>query len=269
MVELWRKTRAFARRDLILDLSYRMWMLTETAGVVAQLLIFFFLARLVGPGGALSGYGGAYFPFVLVGIAFSGYQAAALNGFSESIHQEQGEGTLEAVLLTPTSLKTVLAAGALRALIWTTVRLAGTLAAGAWLLGADLSRMNFFAAGLAAGLTFAALAGLGLASAAFLLVYKRGSPVNAFLNGASRLLAGVYFPIEVLPEPVQAAAAWLPLTHGLEAMRRAALLGQGAGEIGRELGLLALFAVILVPSGLFILRRAERRAKLEGSLAFR
>ena len=108
-----------------------------------------------------------------------------------------------------------------------------------------------------------------MASAAFLLVYKRGSPVNAFLNGASRLLAGVYFPVTVLPEPVQAAAAWLPLTHGLEALRRAVLLGQGVGEIGRELGLLALFALILTPAGLYCLRRAERRAKIEGSLAFR
>ncbi len=258
------------KRDLIEKMSYKAPFFFDSLRIVANLLTFFFIAKVFGAGASkyLTGYGGEYFPFVLVGIAFAGYQSAALNSLSGALGSEQGNGTLEAILITPTSLSTVMLAGALWSLLFTTVRVAVTLLIGTLILGADLSAVDLGAALLTVLLTITSLSGLAMVSAGFLLVYKKGEPVGMILNGVSRLIAGVYFPVAVLPEWFQGFARFIPLTHSLEALRNIFLNGAGVGELGSEFLALSLFTLFLLPPGIFFLRWSVRKAKDEGSLVF-
>lgn len=265
-----RRAAAFLRRDVIEALSYKLPVLFAFVGMAGQVLTFFFIAKVVGSGvnAPLESYGGDYFAFVLVGIAFAGYQGAALNSLSRAINQEQGFGTLEAILITGTPLSTMLFSASLWSMLYTTGRVLVTLAFGVFFLRADLSGANPVAAAVVVLMMVAALTGFALFAAGFLLVFKRSGPVSMIFNGLSVLLAGVYFPVSVLPEALQAGARCLPLTHALEALRRAILSGAGVSDLTSELAILAAFAVILIPLGTLFLSWSLRRAKDDGSLTF-
>ncbi len=73
-------------------------------GVFFSVLTFFFIAKLFGKAAAphLQEYGGDYFPFVLIGIAFSTFLGVGLGTSAGALRQEQMIGTLEAMLITPT-----------------------------------------------------------------------------------------------------------------------------------------------------------------------
>jgi len=52
--------------------------------------------------------GGDYFSFVLIGIAFSDYLGVGLGSFAGTIREGQMLGTLEAMLVTPTRVHSII-----------------------------------------------------------------------------------------------------------------------------------------------------------------
>ena len=92
---------AFIKRDLSRDLSYRLSFVMQLGGIFFNIAIFYFMARLFGSAVApqLETYGGDYFSFVLIGLAFTGFMGLSLSNFAESIREGQVMGTLE--MMTP------------------------------------------------------------------------------------------------------------------------------------------------------------------------
>ena len=82
---------AFLRRDFSLALSYRLSFLLQIGGIFFSIAIFFFLSELFGSAIApqLVEYGGNYFSFVLIGLAFTGFLGLSLSSFAESIREGQ------------------------------------------------------------------------------------------------------------------------------------------------------------------------------------
>jgi len=271
-VEALQKTLAkpmlFFRRDLRTQMRYRLSFLLQLLGILFSSASFYFVARLLGAAAApqLSRYGGDYFSFVLVGIAFVGYQSVALHTFATVIQSGQREGTLEAMLATPTRLATILFSSGLWNFTFTSLRVVVYLLVGVILLGADLRQANLLAGLVILPLTILSLSGIGILSASFIMVFKRGNPINFLIGSLSSLLAGVYYPVEVLPDWLQAFARLIPLTYSLEAMRRALLAGAGLRELGGSVAALAGFSVVLLPLSLIAFRYAVRQAKRDGSL---
>ena len=114
------------------------------------------------------------------------------------------------------------------------------IALGAWLMGlvrgvavfALMAVVSYWAFGVsfvaagwapAAAFLFGLLlsaAGVGLLVSTLLLLFGLRAEVSAW-SGVSLvlLLCGVYYPVSVLPAPLAAAAAWVPLTHFLDGLR--------------------------------------------------
>lgn len=254
------KALAFAKRDLIERSSYKFSFVFDFLGIFTNLLTFFLISKNFA--------GENYFPFVLIGLALGSFQGAALHSFASTLGRERSGGTLEAILVTPTPLGVVLVSGALWNFLFAALRVAVYLLAGALFFRVDMSTLHWGSVLAVLGLSIVALAGFGLLSAGFTLVFKGGSLFNYFWGGASRFLSGVYFPVSALPAWLQGVSFCLPLTYSLEAMRRAVLQGAPPEELGGELLALGLFSVVLLPVGAFFLRWALMRAKQEGSLVF-
>jgi ABC-type polysaccharide/polyol phosphate export permease len=100
--------------------------------------------------------------------------------------------------------------------------------------------------------------------AALTVIFKRATALVAAVLTVLSLLSGVYFPIEVLPEALQALSEAIPFTWALDVLR-ASLLGGEVDEL-QLVGLLAAAAVSL-PVALFIFRASVDRARRLGSLA--
>jgi ABC-2 type transport system permease protein len=260
---------AFLRRDLVNLASYRLSFLLGLASLVFYLLIFFFVGRVFsGLGSAYLGrYGGEYFPFVVVGLAMQSLVGAGLGGFSQVIASEQYLGTLEPLLGRRGGAFRVLAAASLSRYLVSAGRLVAYLLVAAIFFGASfrLAGLPLFAG--VTGLTVAAYFGLGMLSAAFVLVFKQGNPINLFFGQLPALLSGVFFPVEVLPGWLRAVGNFIPLTYALDVARRALLGGGEVGGVGRAFVILGVFAVVALAVGVLSFRWALARAKRDGSLS--
>ena len=107
-----RKPQAFLKKDFLMETSYRFSFFLQFGGIFFSVVMFYFVSELIGSAPSvqqsLSRYGGNYFSFVLIGIAFSNFLSVGLGSFSSSIRGEQMMGTLEAMLVTPTRLSTII-----------------------------------------------------------------------------------------------------------------------------------------------------------------
>jgi ABC-2 type transport system permease protein len=262
------KPLAFLKRDFLIEISYRFRLILQVAGIFISTLMLFFLSRLVGMGVAnqMEPYGGNYFAFVLIGVAFADYLSVSLGSFSSQIRSAQMMGTLEAILVTPTSISTILFSSTLYNFSFTSIRVILYLIVGVLLFGLNLYFSNLSAFFVVMILTILAFSGIGLLSAAFIIVFKQGSPISWVIGTASGLLGGVFYPVTVLPSWLQPYAYLLPITHALEAMRKVLLKGATFSAIYNEILALSIFVILLFPLGLFAFSYGLKLARKEGSL---
>jgi ABC-2 type transport system permease protein len=269
MSSFFRIWLAFARRDFLNLASYRFSFIMGLASLLFYLLIFFFVGRVFsGLGSAyLSRYGGQYFPFVVIGLAMQTLAGAGLGGLSQVIAGEQYLGTLEPLLGRRGGGFRILAAASLSRYIPSSGRLAAYLVLGAAVFGVSFRWGGIPVFIAVTALTVAAYFGLGMLSAAFMLVFKQGNPVTLFFGQLAALLSGVYFPVEVLPDWLRAVGAFIPLTYALDAARVALLGGAASGPPAVTMAVLGAFAVAALAVGSFAFRWALARAKRDGSLS--
>jgi ABC-2 type transport system permease protein len=264
----FRKMMAFLRRDFRSEFSYRLSFFLQFFHVFFSVAVFYFIAQMIGEADIpqLEPYGGDYFPFVLLGIALSGYVGVGLSSFSRGIRKAQTTGTLEAMLSTPTRLSTIVISSSLWSYLLTTFRVLVYLILGALFLGAEFTLQGWGWAGLILLLTIVSLSSLGIVAASFIMVLKKGDPVTWAFGALTNLLGGIYYPVEILPRWLQFFSALLPVTYSLRGMRRALLQGGGFPVLKMDLAALVGFSGVLLPLSLAAFRYAVRRAKRDGSL---
>lgn len=257
---------AFLRRDLQIATAYRLNALLLFSGALSTLTLFYFLARTVGEAPLVRGrYGTDYFSFALVGLATASLLRALQRGFGGAVRAAQNDGSLEPLLGAPLSTVHVVALLGAWPVANALLRAVGLLALGALLFGArlHLHPASFVLTLLLSALTFSAL---GLLSAAFVLVFKRGDPLTYALDAFSYLFAGVLYPTDVLPPLLRSAAHLLPATHALHGLREAALRGAGPSELLPTWTALLLFCLVLWPLAAWALSAARRHVEQAGTL---
>ena len=259
---------AFFRRDASIHTSYKVGFALELMGVFFSASTFFFVSRLFGSAAspALAKYGGNYFSFVLIGIAFSTYQNVGINSFSQSIRQEQFLNTLEPLLLTPVSVPQFLLGSALWDFANATLEVALYFLLGMAVFGLRFPRAELAPAFGVLALTLFAFMGLGIFSASFIMLFKRGNPVTWFIGTASELLGGVYFPVEILPRWLKPLSLLVPMSHSLKGLRESLINGGGWADVAPQLGALGLFIAVTWPLGALCFSLSLKKARTEGSL---
>src|SRR4026208_1763460 len=219
-----RRIFAFVARDFRLFVSYRMQFFLRIISVLAIVTTFFFISKIFG------GFTDPQFadwrdPLAnwLTGLAVLNYFMTGFSSLANSIRQEQMQGTLESVLLTPINLPTVIVASSAWAFLETTFFSFLYLFFGYVFFGVQF-RGSFFVALVFLLLTTVVLACLGILSASFAMVFKRGDPFGIFLGAGSALFSGVFFPTQLLRDyagpKLGAISLILPATHGLPGTRQ-------------------------------------------------
>jgi ABC-2 type transport system permease protein len=259
------KLPAFIRRDLLIARSQRRALARDVALLAAQLAIFACIGTLVDPA-VLPAYGdgtAGYMEFVAIGIVLSLAVGLALVHVAGALRREQTRGTLVALVTTPSSMGTVQLGSVAFDLVWVPLRVGVFLTAVALLLG-----LEFDAAGVPATavLVLAVLPlawGLGLLSAAAILVLRRGVPSARLVVAVLAVVSGAYFPLTLLPDPVESIAELNPMARALDGIRNA-LLG-GSGDLGDQLLALLLPSVVLLIAGSIAFTLALARERRHGA----
>src|SRR5437870_1852970 len=129
---------------------------------------------------------------------------------------------------------------------------------------------------LRAKLTLASLYAMGMALSSLYLAYGReADSVNEDLHEPVSLISGVYFPstggFSPFPLAVQAGASLIPLTLGMDALRKTLFFGQGFGEFYLDLERLALavMGVALLLASSKALKFLENKGRRTGTIAVR
>lgn len=259
---------AFLRRDLLIAWSYRFQFFAQLGSMVTTMLVFFFLGKLITPQQApqLVAYGGDYFAFSLVGLAFADYLMLSVNGFASEIRKGQLEGTFEALLTAPIPSLGILLYASLSSFLFTTLRIVLYLAVGVlffqmhWNLQSPGLLLFIFL------LMVCAFWGIGLISATFVLLFKQTSPITWLFGPVSGLLGGVMFPVELLPGWLKWIAELLPITWSLGALRKILLNGATLTDLYLDCCVLIIFAILFLVLGIKVFRKGLQHAQKEGSL---
>lgn len=258
---------AFIKRDFLIATSYKLDFAIQLLRVLAVIPICYFLTRAMSqPGGQFQEYGAGYFAFLLIGLAFLDYLGVSLRTFDQSLRDSQLMGTLEIMLLSPTSLPGIVICSSAWVYLFATLRFIMYLLGGA-LFGLDLSHCNLPALLTIGVIAVAGFAGFGMFTASITVVAKRGLGLNLLMTLATLFCAGVLFPNRGLWPPLERIAQFLPMTHALHGIRRAVLEGAGVIELLPVIGILLLFDAVLVPLGLGTFWWAVRHSKRVGTLA--
>lgn len=263
-----RIARAFLRKDLLQESSYKLNYLLGLAGVAFSLMFLTFLSDLVGPlaGSRLAPYGDSYFSFVVLGIGLHSFLNAALVQLSSRIREAQVHGTLEAILGTGARVPLIVVCLPLYSFLKTSLRVLAYLGLGVLVFSMKVHWGHSLQAALLLLLTVVAFGCLGIFMAGLTIAYKRTEPVSAMIGALSMFLGGIYYPLSVFPGWLERVAYLFPLTPALEGLRIALLRGGSWPEIWPHVLALLAFVIVFLPLGLLSFRRALRRAMRDGTL---
>jgi ABC-2 type transport system permease protein len=268
MKRLLRDLLLFFRRDLLIASTYRSPFILEAVEALFGATTFYYVARFVDSPALREALpqGKTYFAYSLVGFVFFDYLNAALDTFDRSLQEARDAGTLEPLLVTQVSLPVMLIGSGFYPFAATTLRVAVYLGWAAVFFDFPLNAANWLAVAAVLLATLLAFSGMGVLSASYLLLFKRGNPAKWFILGVSSIAGGMLFPVSILPPWLQLVAHLNPVTYALDAMRGALLDGASVFSIARSLLLLLVFGAVLLPISMTIFSWVLRRTKITGTL---
>jgi len=259
---------AFMRRDFREALTYKFSFVSSITGILLSSATFYFVAKLVPPGTpSLGPFGGDYFSFAVIGVAFASLLGMFQEGLPAVVRSAQLSGTLEALLVSPASISTILFGSSLYPLVFQLFRTALQLGVALAFFGLTLGRINGPGVLCVGALTVLCFLSVGVLSASFILVYKTGNPFSWILGTVSGLLGGVVFPVSLLPPWIRWVSSLLPVTYALDGMRKSLLASSDFAEVLPDVIALAAFDAVLLPLSLVAFRLAVRKAKKDGTLS--
>jgi ABC-2 type transport system permease protein len=263
-----RKLFGFLKRDMLELISYRFRLFMNLGGLLVGVFFLFFIGKTFRNSFSeyLVRYGNDYFAFALLGMSVSTFVSTGLYSLSDQVREAQVQGTLEALLITPTSANTILFGNSLWSFVESFLESALYICITIILIGLKATFLQVALVLLILALTFLCFLSLGMISAAFIMAFKQGNPINLIFGASSYFLGGLIFPVEVLPLPLQKISYILPITHASRAVREILLVPGNQGDWLSTVAFLGLFALIVGPVGLCLLKLALSRAKRDGSL---
>ncbi len=208
--------------------------------------------------------------FVMIGGTMLAFWSNVLWNMSAQFYWEKETGTLEVYFVAPISRMAILLGMALGGIVNTTLRATAVLVLGVVVFQVPIVMHEPVTALLVFFLTIIALYALGMMFASLFMLYGREAWHTAnLLQEPVTFLSGTYFPTSQLPQMVQLLASIIPLTFGLDGIRKVVILGQGIGDIWPNIVALVIFILVLLPLAKFALSYMENLGKKEGRLTLR
>lgn len=262
-------------RSVKLWVRFKISFLFSLIAMFFNIAIFFFLGIVFGPAAdiAVIEYGGNFFSFILVGLAFNQFITIAITDYLKAIRGAYWSNWLELILSSKMGLITFFVSMLSWDYLYSTLNVIIFLIMGLFVFGAKLVLSSgWYIIIFILFLTIISLSGIGLVAASiFMLKGARGDiePISWSVIAISALVSGVYYPVEKLPQFMQVISKIIPQTYALRGIRLILLNGENIYniEIQSIIIILIIFSLILLPSGVLIFKRGIKKAEKDGTLA--
>src|SRR5690348_1268313 len=223
----------FAERQLNVYKRYWVWEVVWLFYSLVSVLSIGFLAS----GLDSLGVGGPGFDlhraqlYLLIGALLWGYLSLVFMEAAYAIAWERWEGTIEYTFMAPVRRMTHLMGICLFAIGYGLARTVIVLIAAVAIFNLDFSHANLLGTLAILAASIVPLIGLAILTSVLpLLSPQKGEQMSFAVQGFLLLVSGVYYPLSVLPLPLQLAGVVSPLTYSLAGMRRSLLDGAGVGD---------------------------------------
>ncbi|MDH5441581.1 MAG: ABC transporter permease [Candidatus Bathyarchaeota archaeon] len=247
--------------------------LMSTVGMLFNSLIFFVMAEYVGPSASpmLAQYGGDYASYIILGIVFNTFLSVSLDSYYQAYSNGYWGSGFEIYATSPIGISAFILGSVLFSYFVSSIQIAMYMAIGIFAFHIDLASANYLTAIIVLLLSTVAVSSIGLiAASTFTLLNCKGwgNPVTWIVSLLVGLISGVYFPPEMLPAFVQNLSACLPQTYAYEAARLAMLAGADLTHtvVYRDLSIIILQMLALLPIGIILYKMSLRKAEKEGAL---
>jgi len=204
--------------------------------------------------------------FLYVGGAVYMWVSSVLWGPGTFIRNEQEQGTLEQVFLTPVARAAFLLGPALAELLptlWTFLVVTVVLRFGFGVAFGPLEALRVVAVVVVAT---PALMGVGALFSTAVLRFRDIAGAVQITRGVFQIVCGMTFPIAVLPAWARDIALVLPPTYVIADVRRVLLSGAGLDALLPDLAVLAAMGLALCGVGALFFRYAEGHSRRVGTL---
>ena len=214
-----------------------------------------------------------YVGFAVLGGVMVSFWGNVLWSMASQFNWDKQEGLFEIYLTSPASITAILIGMSVGGIIGT-VPSAVMVSVLGWALFHPVVHASWEGVALTFGLTLASLYAMGMALASLYLTYGReAESMNEVLQEPVSMLSGLYFPSigtgSPFPFALQAVASLIPLTIGMDALRKTLFYGDSASQVSTDLVILAVMAVVLLALSSFALKLLENRGRKEGTITVR
>jgi ABC-2 type transport system permease protein len=267
----WREVRAsyaFVERNFNLSKRYWGWEVVFITYSIAGALSVLYIGRAAEQFGDMGKVNTSrLILYLTVGALIWSYLSSVFDSISETISYERWEGTIEYTMMAPVYRVTHLLGASVFSVLYGLVRTAVILLVIGLFFGVNLSHVNAGSAMVVIVLGSFSFMGIGIMAAILPMLFtERGAQMTHIISASLLLVSGVYYPINVLPNWMQALAHISPALYALDGMRAAVIDGQGISAIWGPLFGLAAIGLVSIPLGVALFLRAEHFAKRTGRL---
>jgi ABC-2 type transport system permease protein len=259
----------FAERQLHVVKRYWVWEVVWLFYSLVSVLSIGFLASGLGTLGVEGGSFDLHKAqlYLLVGALLWGYLSLVFMEAAYAIAWERWEGTIEYTFMAPIRRVTHLFGICLFAIGYGLARTFVVLLIATAMFNLDFSHADMAAALAVLAASTVPLIGLAIFTSVLpLLSPQKGEQMSVAVQGFLLLVSGVYYPLSVLPLPMQIAGAASPLTYALQGIRDSLLDGKSLGAELPAIGILLGMGAVMIPASLWVFSWAENRAKRLGLL---
>jgi len=205
--------------------------------------------------------------YLLIGSLLWGFLSLVFMEAAFAIAWERWEGTIEYTFMAPIRRVTHLMGICLFAIGYGLVRTFVVLLVAIAMFKLDFSRADIGAAVAVLAASTVPLVGLAIFTSVLPMVSpQKGEQMSYAVQGFLLLVSGVYYPLSVLPMPLQVAGYASPLTYALDGMRQSLLNGATLVDDLPSIGILLGMGALMIPAGVWVFGWAEKRAKRLGLL---
>jgi ABC-2 type transport system permease protein len=253
-------------RNAYLVKRYALWEAAFFVWTVANTLTIVFIAEGVeASGGSLDV--NRQTTVLLIGAVIWAYLGIIFEILTETVAWERWEGTIEYTFMAPLSRSVHLFGMGIFAVVYGVARAGLLFGAIAFFFDLEMPQANFVAALVVLGIASVSFIGIGMMTAVLPLISpEKGTQLGFIAQGMLLVVSGVYYSVDILPEPMQWLATISPATYALEGIRDAILEGARVGDLWAQLWPLIVIGVVSIPLGLAVFRRGELYAKQHGKL---
>jgi ABC-2 type transport system permease protein len=252
------------KRDWLIFASYKSRLVTTVFTTAVSLTLFYYVSRLVNAPSV--GSPDDYYAFVVVGVVIFGVLTSTLVTPLATLRAELQAGTFERMVVSPFGPVRCIASLLIFPLLMALVLGVLSMTFATLVFGLDVRWSTAGAAIPIAALAAIAFAPFGLVMCAAVVLFKQTNAGASFVMAGVTLLAGVYFPVVLLPDWIEWASDVQPFTPAVDLLRNTLVGTPLHDSAWLEVLKLVGFAVALLPLAAMVLRAAVSRSRRRGTI---